>query len=158
MDGAMIHDKQTGAVIYTEKTREISEKDFEEIRQACPYNIPRRDPKTGQISKCTMCFDRISHGLIPACVKACPTGALNFGERQQMLDMASAHLAEVKKTFPKAMLADPDSVSVIYLLTDDPQKYYRFSVAQNDSGMNRKMFLAQLFAPVKKSASSVLRR
>lgn len=158
VEGAMIHDPQTGAVVYTEKTKKISQKDFEDIREACPYNIPRRDPKTGLISKCTMCFDRVSHGLVPACVKSCPTGAMNFGERQEMLDLANARLEEVKKTFPKAMLADPDIVSVIYLLTDDPKKYHKFSVARNDTGMNRKMFLAQLLAPVRKSAESVLIR
>jgi formate dehydrogenase iron-sulfur subunit len=103
-----------------------------------------------------MCFDRISHGLLPACVKACPTGAMNFGEQQEMLDLAKARLEEVKKTFPKAMLADPDIVSVIYLLTDDPKKYHKYSVAQKDSGMDRKMFLAQLFTPVKQSVSRVL--
>ncbi len=157
VDGAMIHDPQTGAVVYTEKTSKISGKNFEEILSACPYNIPRRNPKTGRISKCDMCFDRVSHGLVPVCVKTCPTGAMNFGERKEILDMANARLAEVKKTFPKAMLADADSVSVVYLLTDDPQKYYKFSVAQNDSGMDRKMFFAQLFRPVRKSASSVLR-
>ena len=156
MDGAKIHDPQTGAVIYTEKTSKKSNKDFEEIREACPYNIPRRDPKTGRISKCTMCYDRISHGLLPACVKACPTGAMNFGEQQEMQDLAKARLEVVKKTFPKAMLADPDIVNVIYLLTDEPNKYHKFCVARNDSGMDRKMFLAQLFAPVKQSASRVL--
>jgi formate dehydrogenase iron-sulfur subunit len=156
VEGAMIHDTKTGAVIYTEKTSKISQKDFEEIREACPYNIPRRDPKTGRISKCTMCFDRISNGLLPACVKACPTGAMNFGEHQEMLDLAKARLEEVKKTFPRAMLADPDIVSVIYLLTDDPKKYHKFAVAQKDSGMDRKMFLAKIFTPVKQSVSRVL--
>ena len=156
VESAIIHDRQTGAVIYIEKTSKISKKDFEEIREACPYNIPRRDPKTGRISKCTMCYDRISHGLIPACVKACPTGAMNFGEQQEMQDLAKARLEEIKKTFPKAVLADPDIVNVIYLLTDEPKKYHKYSVARNDSGIDRKMFLAQLFAPVKQSASRVL--
>ena len=156
VDGAMFHDPKTGAVVYTEKTSKISKKDFEEIRESCPYNIPRRNTKTGRISKCTMCYDRITNGLLPACVKACPTGAMNFGEQQDMQDLAKARLAELKKSFPKATLADPDSVNVIYLLTDEPQKYHKFSVAGNDSGMDRKMFLAQLFAPVKQSAGRLL--
>jgi len=156
VEDAMIHDSITGAVVYTEKTSQISEKDFEDIRDACPYNIPRRNAATGRISKCTMCHDRISRGLLPACVKACPTGTMNFGERQDMLDLANARLEKVKKTFPKAMLANPDTVSVIYLLADDPQRYYSFSVASRASGMNRKQFLARLFAPVRQpSALSV---
>ena len=78
VDGAIIHDTKTGAVIYTDKTRQLSEADFEEIRDACPYNIPRRDPATGQISKCTMCVERVVRGLLPACVKVCPTGRHEF--------------------------------------------------------------------------------
>jgi formate dehydrogenase iron-sulfur subunit len=155
VDGAMIHDAQTGAVVYTDKTSQISEKDFEEIRESCPYNIPRRNPKTGVISKCTMCFDRISHGLLPACVKACPTGAMNFGEYPDMLALANSRLADVKKTCPKANLADADTVNVIYLLIDEPKKYHDFAVAQNDTGIDRKTFLAHLFAPVRRSAESL---
>ena len=150
VDGAIIHDTKTGAVIYTDKTRQLSEADFEEIRDACPYNIPRRDPATGKISKCTMCVERLVRGLLPACVKVCPTGAMNFGEREDMLRLAQSRLARARKEYPKAMLADADDVNVIYLLPDDPMKVYEFSVAKFSPGIDRKVFLARLGAPLKK--------
>ena len=42
---------------------------------ACPFDVPKFNPNTGKVSKCTMCFDRCE----PACVQTCPTGAANDG-------------------------------------------------------------------------------
>lgn len=77
IEGAIIQDEKTGAVIYTEKTAKFTAEQAKEVRDACPYNIPRRNDKTGQMTKCTMCNNRIHSGMIPACVKSCPTGAMN---------------------------------------------------------------------------------
>ena len=46
-EGAIIKDEKTGAVIFTEKTTVFSKEEFEEIRESCPYNIPRRNEETG---------------------------------------------------------------------------------------------------------------
>jgi formate dehydrogenase iron-sulfur subunit len=46
----------------------------------CPFDIPRVNPNTRKMQKCTGCFDRIEQNLQPACVAVCPTGALQFGE------------------------------------------------------------------------------
>lgn len=156
-EGAVIQDEKTGAVVYTDKTRNISEEGFNSIRESCPYDIPRRDAATGKISKCDMCFDRISRGLKPVCVGVCPTGTMNFGERSQMLALAEKRLAKVKKDCPKAILADPKEVNVIYLLTDLPENYHEYSVAQGDSkhrqpgDMDRQEFLAGLAAPFRRA-------
>lgn len=47
---------------------------------ACPYDAPKFIPVKGVVEKCTLCFDRITKGLKPACANLCPTGALDFGE------------------------------------------------------------------------------
>ena len=57
--------------------------------QACPFNIPHRDEITGTSRKCTFCIDRITNGHEPACAKTCPTNAIQFGERDDMV--AAAH-------------------------------------------------------------------
>lgn len=44
----------------------------------CPFGAPRFDAKSGVVSKCHLCADRLDQGLLPACVAACPTGALRF--------------------------------------------------------------------------------
>ncbi|MBN2141595.1 MAG: 4Fe-4S dicluster domain-containing protein [Desulfovibrionaceae bacterium] len=147
VDNAIIQDKETGAVIFTPTTAKLSADDYQSIREACPYDIPRRDAVTGIMSKCTMCNSRLKNGMLPACVKACPTGTMNFGEREDMLQLADKRLKSLKKKYPKAMLADPKEVSVIYLLIDDPKFYHTKVVAEVNTEMNRKEFLAGLGRP-----------
>ncbi|WP_022667141.1 4Fe-4S dicluster domain-containing protein [Desulfospira joergensenii] len=150
-DDAVFQDTKTGAVVYTDKTRKIPKDGFDSMREACPYDIPRRDPATGRISKCSMCYDRLVRGLKPVCVDVCPTGTMNFGERSQMLTLAEERLARVKKDHPKTILADVEDVNVIYLLTDLPENYHEYSVAQGSSGLNRHQFLAGIAAPFKRA-------
>jgi formate dehydrogenase iron-sulfur subunit len=102
----------------------------------------------GIMAKCTMCFDRIKEGMLPACVKTCPTGTMNFGDRKDMVEKANKRLAEVKKVYKDAFLANPDDVRAIFLLVDDPKKYHKFAVAENTVGITRKMALKRLFQPL----------
>lgn len=58
---------------------------------ACPFDIPAYeyyDPITPQVTKCTMCYDRIVEGKVPACVEICTAGALTFGKRSELLKLA----------------------------------------------------------------------
>ncbi|RME86455.1 MAG: 4Fe-4S dicluster domain-containing protein [Caldilineae bacterium] len=54
---------------------------------ACPYGVPTFEwhKAVPYIRKCTMCADRIALGMEPACAKACPTDAIQFGEREALI-------------------------------------------------------------------------
>ncbi len=144
-DTAIFRDAKTGAIIYTANTKNL---DADEIIESCPYNIPRKGPD-GTLAKCDMCIDRVQNGLLPACVKTCPTGAMNFGDRDEMLSLARKRLDEVKGKYPKAMLLDPDDVSVIYLTAYDPASYHEFAVASNASfDVTRQVALQRMFRPL----------
>ncbi|MCM0756396.1 formate dehydrogenase [Desulfovibrio aminophilus] len=152
VEGAIIQNPATGAVIFTEKT---AQEDFEVIHGACPYDIPRLDPATRRIVKCDMCIDRVQANLLPMCVKSCAMGAMNFGERATMLKMAGDRLAAVKKKFPKAQLCNPDDVSVIYLVADEPKKYHEFAVAEAPGLLTRQQMLAGLASPLRRVARAL---
>lgn len=122
--GAITKDAKTGIVLATEKSAQLSPQDAQAVIDACPYNIPRLDPNTKRLVKCDMCVDRVAAGMQPICVKTCPTGTMAFGEREEILPMAKKRLEIVKKTFPKAFLADFKDVSVIYLLAEEKEHYY----------------------------------
>ncbi|MBT8763693.1 4Fe-4S dicluster domain-containing protein [Desulfohalobiaceae bacterium Ax17] len=145
---AILQDELTGAVIFTERTKKL---DIEEIRGACPYDIPRQDENSKIMSKCDMCLDRVHNGLLPACVQTCPTGAMNFGDREEMLALAKKRLSKVKKYYPDAVLGDPESVRVIYLFQTKPVNYHEFAVAglSLPPVMSRKQALAKFFRPFK---------
>lgn len=129
--GAVVVDKETGAVIFTEKTKKISQEGFLMMKEFCPYNVPRRNEKTGIINKCDMCLERVEAGQLPMCVKTCPTSAMNFGERDKMLALANERLKKVREEFPDATLLDKEKVRVIYLITQKRELYH--DLAKSDT-------------------------
>ncbi len=124
--GEIVQDEKTGAVVYTPKTKDL---DFKATLEGCPYNIPRKNEKSGVLVKCTMCLDRVQADLLPACVKSCPTGAMQFGDRDAILAAAEKRVAELKKTNPKAEAINADDVRVIYLVVD-PKKCYSLAAGK----------------------------
>ncbi len=44
----------------------------------CPYDVPQFSKKRGIVRKCDMCSDRLAVGEAPACVQACPNGAISI--------------------------------------------------------------------------------
>jgi formate dehydrogenase iron-sulfur subunit len=142
--GAIYRDPATGAILYTRQTRQY---DADAIIQSCPYNIPRKGPD-GSVAKCDMCNDRVHNGLLPACVQACPTGTMNFGERDAMLEMAKKRLGVVKAKYPQASLLDADTISVIYLVAFPPANYHEFAIASSGpGGFTRHMALRKMVRP-----------
>ena len=95
----------------------------------CPFNIPRYSQKDSKAYKCTLCSDRVGVGLEPACVKACPTQALSFGSKADMLEQAEHRLDDLRdRGFANAGVYDPAGVGgthVVFVLphADKPEAY-----------------------------------
>ena len=69
---------------------------------ACPFNVPTYEydePLTPRIMKCTLCQPRIEKGLLPKCAAACPNGALTFGQRDQLLEIAKRRIHRYPKIY-----------------------------------------------------------
>jgi formate dehydrogenase iron-sulfur subunit len=78
--------------------------------QYCPFQIPRlgqADALSGEAksSKCTFCQDRTTNGLSPACAQTCPTGAIVFGDRDELIAKGKQSVEALKaKGFADAKL------------------------------------------------------
>ncbi|WP_051379130.1 formate dehydrogenase subunit beta [Derxia gummosa] len=95
----------------------------------CPFNVPRINQKDNKAYKCSLCSDRVSVGLEPACVKTCPTGAIQFGSKEDMKEVAAERITDLKtRGYEQAGLYDPAGVGgthVMYVLhhADKPELY-----------------------------------
>lgn len=86
---------------------------------ACPFGIPRYewDRPLPVVAKCNFCVERQARGERPACVAACPAGALQFGTRPAMLAEAARRIAEAPDRYVRAIYGcqEAGGTSVLYV-------------------------------------------
>ena len=97
---------------------------------ACPYGVIDQRKDDGRAWKCTLCYDRLSADLEPACAKACPTESIQFGDLDELRERAAGRLAQLHDqglTSARLYGADPaDGVGgdgAFFLLLDEPEVY-----------------------------------
>ncbi len=103
---------------------------------ACPYGVidrrdaPGDDPAVGLAQKCTLCYDRLSDGMEPACAQACPTQSIQFGDLDELRERAQGRLdmlVESGETQARLYGHDPDDgvggTGAFFLLLDEPEVY-----------------------------------
>ena len=89
---------------------------------ACPFGVP--ELVEGRSSKCDGCAGVVKAGGQPWCVKTCPSQALKYGPREEILAEAHQRLATLKERYPKARIygeTEAGGLGVIVLLPDDPE-------------------------------------
>ncbi|HLA77497.1 MAG TPA: 4Fe-4S dicluster domain-containing protein, partial [Vicinamibacteria bacterium] len=61
---------------------------------ACPFGVPKYeyDRPVPYVRKCSFCAERQAAGKPPACTEVCPSGALLFGDREQLLETARTRI------------------------------------------------------------------
>jgi Fe-S-cluster-containing dehydrogenase component len=77
-------------------------------RDVCPWGIPARQAGVGLymklapryvgggvMYKCDLCYHRVKEGKIPACVEACPRGAIAFGDKEEVREQAWKRAREI---------------------------------------------------------------
>lgn len=93
----------------------------------CTYNVIGFDQTANVARKCTFCYDRVTNGEIPACAKACPTGAISYGDRNGMINLAEERLGKLKAAGKENAtiygLEELDGLAMMYVLEDSPGKY-----------------------------------
>ena len=114
---AMTKDKQTGIVDYNKNTC-IG---CRYCQVACAFNIPKFqwEKAIPQIVKCDLCKNtNLKQKGISACAEVCPTGAIMFGKRKELL-------AEAKKR-----------------LSDQPKRYINHIYGEHELGGTNHLYLA----------------
>jgi Fe-S-cluster-containing dehydrogenase component len=53
---------------------------------ACPFGVPEMIVKQEIMMKCDMCYDRTSVGKRPMCATVCPSNAIVFKPREELLE------------------------------------------------------------------------
>ena len=63
---------------------------------ACPYGAMGYDPAEQHAVKCDLCAPRRARGETPACASVCPTRAISFGERDDLLAAAQGERRTIR--------------------------------------------------------------
>jgi len=90
---------------------------------ACPYNIPKFqwEKALPQIVKCDLCKNtNLREKGISACAETCPTGAIKFGKRKELLEEAQIRLK------------------------DNPDKYIAHIYGEHEGGGTNHLYLASM--------------
>ena len=96
----------------------------------CPFGVPQLEGNkvTGiaVMDKCTFCQDRVANGEQPACAAACPTGAIKFGKRTELVQEGNERVAALRQANASAVLygdKELGGLHVMYVLDDSPEVY-----------------------------------
>ncbi|HEU65318.1 MAG TPA: 4Fe-4S dicluster domain-containing protein, partial [Chloroflexi bacterium] len=94
---------------------------------ACPFGVIGYDRIANKARKCTFCIDRLENGLQPACATACPTGAITFGDRRELIPHAMDRVDQLKAAGKANAniygLDELGGTAMVYVLADAPEKY-----------------------------------
>jgi formate dehydrogenase iron-sulfur subunit len=123
----------TGAIVRTEFESVVIQQDVcngcRDCIAACPFGVIDISPVTNTAQKCTLCYDRTSNGLTPACAQACPTASIKYGNIDMLKQMAAARVQQLQAQGEKrAYLYGADETMLgglnsFYLLVDKPGVY-----------------------------------
>jgi len=90
----------------------------------CPFLVAQYDKSMGVARKCTFCYDRVTHGMQPACAATCPTEAIVFGERGEIVRKAQERVRELKARGVRGArvygLDEMGGMGMIHVLADRP--------------------------------------
>ena len=91
---------------------------------ACPFEVPIITEN--RVSKCVACLDRVKDGQTPWCAQTCPSQAIKFGDRDEILTQAKGRVAQIKVRYPNANVygeTQLGGLGLIMVLLEKPSVY-----------------------------------
>lgn len=86
---------------------------------SCPFDIPKFEYLSWnpRIVKCDMCWKRLQQGGKPACVEACPSEALMFGLKKDLMEIARTRIYKHPNDYVKHVYGEHEvgGASWLYL-------------------------------------------
>jgi formate dehydrogenase iron-sulfur subunit len=122
----------TGAIVRTEFDTVVIQADTcngcRDCIAACPFGVIDINAVTKTAQKCTLCYDRMSANLTPACAQACPTASIQFGPIVQLRDRAKDRVKQLHEQGKSEAYVYGDEkvlggLNSFYLLMDKPEVY-----------------------------------
>ena len=127
----------TGAIIRTEFDTVVIQSDVcngcRACIGACPFGVIDINPVNDTAMKCTLCYDRMQNGMVPACAQACPTASIQFGPIAELRERATARVqqlhdqGESRARLYGAAIDEDDrflgGLNSFFLLVDEPEVY-----------------------------------
>jgi Fe-S-cluster-containing dehydrogenase component len=88
---------------------------------ACPFGVPKYtfSSATPLVKKCTFCAARQAKGLPPACTEACPSGALTFGKRADLIEEAKARIYRNPEKYVHRIYGEDEAGGTSWLYISD---------------------------------------
>ena len=88
---------------------------------ACPFSIPKYeyDSRVPLVRKCTFCAERQKDGKKPACAEVCPTGALTFGKRATLLELAKTRIYKSPEKYVHRVYGEHEAGGTNWLYVSD---------------------------------------
>ncbi|MBC8077018.1 MAG: 4Fe-4S dicluster domain-containing protein [Chloroflexales bacterium] len=90
----------TGAIIRTEFDTVYVQQDICNgcgyCVPSCPYGVIDMSPLDHKAHKCTLCYDRLTDGMEPACAKVCPTDSIQFGPVAELQERAKKRVESLQ--------------------------------------------------------------
>ncbi len=159
----------TGSIIRTEFDTVVIQQDICNgcgyCVPACPFGVPELSTTDHKAHKCTLCYDRLSDGLEPACAKACPTDSIQFGRVDELMERARGRVADLRARGVEGAYIYGDravggtggieGLNAFFVLTAPPEVYYlpaKPVLPQNRTG---RAFLSTLITAIALGAAAV---
>jgi len=152
-DAGCLNSCPTGAIIRTEFDTVYVQDDICNgcgyCVPSCPFGVIGRAETDGGAHKCTMCYDRQTVGMEPACAKSCPTDSIVVGPLDELREKARRRIQELQRRGETVQVwgDSPElagGLNSLFILSDEPEKLGLPRVARSGRHNLKKSYLGHL--------------